>query len=340
MERRQVLKGLAAGVAVGLSAPNIVRAQTTVLTMSSWLPPQSLLYDNLINVWREDIARLTAGRLSIELLEKPLGPPPAHLGLLQESKCDIAYTLHGYTPDRFLRARVGQFSFLGDSFSVSQAFSKVYNDTLNAPEEHPGIEILGLFQHGPGVLMLKDRKIRSAKDFEGLRVRTSGGYIGSVLEDLGAINKPMSPFAVAEALASNEIDGVAFPYEAAPAFKVTDQINYVSEVPGGYYNASWFLGMSAGGVAKVSQQDLKILRDYSRSTIHVLAAKAFDFADYLAKEEIVARGIEVEPANDEVLSTLRQASLRYEQEWDAQLKATGYDGAYALQQTRELTGQS
>lgn len=339
MERRHVLKSMAAGVAVGLSAPSILRAQTTVLSMSSWLPQQSLVHDNLLNVWREEITRITDGRVVIDVLEQPLGPPPAHLSLLEENQCDVAYSLHGYSKDRFLRARVGQFSFLGDAFSVSQAFSKVYGDILNAQEEHPGVELLGLFQHGPGVLMLKNRKIQSAEDFNGLRIRTSGGYIGSVIEDLGAINKPMSPFAVADALDADEIDGVAFPYEAAPAFNLMDKVTYVSEVPGGYYNASWFLGMSQAGIAKVSAQDLEIIRKYSASTSHVLAAKAFDFADYLAKEDMIAGGIEIEPANQNVLEALRNSAQSYEQEWDAELQASGYDGRYALAQTRELTGQ-
>ncbi|MEM7525287.1 MAG: ABC transporter substrate-binding protein, partial [Pseudomonadota bacterium] len=190
MERRTLLKATAASVAA-LSAPGLIKAQTSTYTMSSWLKPGAMT-ENFFDVWREDIASLTNGRVTIEVLPKPLGPPPAHLGILEENRADFAYSLHGYSKDRFLRARVGQFSFLGDAYSVSQAFSKIYREALDAPQEHQGMELLALFQHGPGVLMLKDKKIKSSSDFAGLRIRTSGGYIGSLLEDLGAINKPMS----------------------------------------------------------------------------------------------------------------------------------------------------
>ena len=252
MHRREVIRGGLAGAAA-LASPALVRAQEpTVLRMSSWLPAASLITQNLFEPWADDIPALTDGRVTVELLPKPLGPPPAHLGLVQSGEADLAYSLHGYTQDAFLRARIGQFSFLGDAYSASHAFSKVYGRLLEAKQEHQGMKLLGLFQHGPGVMMLKDKVIETAADFEGLRVRTSGGYIASLLEDLGGVNVPMSPIAVREALIAGEIDGVAFPYEAGPAFNVVDQITFISELPGGYYNATWFLAMSEQAAGRIA----------------------------------------------------------------------------------------
>jgi len=199
LTRRRVLgTGAAAGL---LAAPSVITAQSpVVLRMSSWLQFQGDVVQNLFALWAEDVARVTEGRVVVEFLDGPLGPPPAHLGLVQSGEADVGYSLHGYTDDVFPRARVGQFTGLGDSYSASHAFSRIYRELLNGDEEHTGMKMLGVFQHGPGVLMLKDKVVRGPEDFEGLRIRTSGGAIARLLTQMGAENVPMSPTAVAAAL--------------------------------------------------------------------------------------------------------------------------------------------
>ena len=338
VNRRSVIRG-GVGGALAVAAPAIVRAQDpVVLRLSSWLPPASLITQNLFVLWANDVANITQGRVAVEILPAPLGPPPAHHGLVQSGDADLVYSLHGYTPDFFLRARIGQFSFLGDAYSASHAFSKVYGKLLRAAEEHQQMTLLGLFQHGPGVLMLKDREIKGPGDFEGLKIRTSGGYIASLMEDLGAVNVPMSPLAVREALINGDISGVAFPYEAAPAFNILDQITFISELPGGYYNATWFLGLSDQAAARLDPADLQAIKSFSEETVHVLAAKAFDYADYLGREELVKLGVPIEPTSDELTGLIRDLGTEYEAEWSAELASGGFEGERSLAYTRRITG--
>lgn len=337
-DRRQLLKGGLTS-ALALAAPSLVRAQAPVeLNLSSWLPGASLITQNLFVLWAEEVSTITDGRVKVSFLPQPLGPPPAHLGLVQSGDADVAYSLHGYTQDAFQRARIGQFSFLGDAYSASHAFSKVYGKLLRAEEEHTDMNLLGLFQHGPGTLMLKDKVINGPEDYQGLRIRTSGGYIASLMEDLGAINVPMSPIAVREALINGELDGVAFPYEAGPAFNVVDQITFISELPGGYYNATWFLGLSKAAAARVDPADLETITAYSKDTVHVLAAKAFDYADYLGREAFVERGVPIEPTSTEVTEHIRAIGTEYENQWSAELAKAGFEGERSLAYTRRITG--
>lgn len=338
INRRAFVKTAGAAAAATVANPAVLRAQERVLTFSSWLPAASLVAQNFTDVWVEDVNRLTAGRVRIEVLERPLGPPPAHYDLLKSGGTDIAYTIHGYSKDLFERAAVGQFSFLGDTYSISHAFSKVYGDTLDAAAEHEGVRLLSLFQHGPGALMLKDKRIRTPDDFKGLRLRTSGGYVGALMADLGAENVPMSPTAVRAALEEGRIDGVAFPYEAGPAFGIMDQITSVSDLPGGYYNATWFLGMSEAAAERISAEDLSIIERYSAETAHVLAAKAFDYADYLGREEFKTRAIQIDPAPPEVIARVKEVGGTYEADWSRRLSDAGYDGAEALAYLRRSTG--
>ncbi len=335
---RRVFLGTLLGAGSIFGAPGIVRAQsTTKLSFSSWLPDASLITQNLFKVWAENVEKVTEGRVAIEFLAKPLGPPPAHLELVQGGDTDIAYSLHGYTQDLFARAQIGQFSFLGDAYGASHAFSKVYGKLLKAREEHKEMELLGLFQHGPGVIMLKDKIIRGPEDYKGLKLRTSGGYIAALVEDLGAENVPMSPTEVRQALTDGVIDGVAFPYEAGPAFNIVDQISFISELPNGYYNATWFLGMSRKATQKISPEDLALIKKYSADTVHALAAKAFDYADYLGKQSFQDAGTIVEETSADIVEHIKNLSLRHEQSWEANLDGQGYDGKRALAFTRRIT---
>ena len=335
-DRRKFLKTLTVTTGA-LAAPSVLRAAPANLIFSSWLAPPSPVRQNLFEVWADEIPSITDGRVEVTLLQEALAPPPGHLGLLRENKADIAYALHGYSPGEFQRSQIGQFSFLGDAYSASHAFSKVYGQLLDAEKEHTGMELLGLFQHGPGVLMLKDKRVESPEDYRGLRIRTSGGYIGNLIEDLGGTHVPMSPTAVRQAFIDGIIDGVAFPYEGAVNFNIADQITFISEIPNGYYNATWFLGLSQEAASRIEERDLAAIKEFSAQTVHVLAAKTFDYVDYVSKEELEAGGIEILKASPEVIGHIKGLASNYEQQWAEALTAEGYDGARALAFTRRMT---
>lgn len=337
LDRRSFVKTLALGAGASLAAPGLLRAQTATLTLSSWLPRNGLIYENMMAPLIEEITAATGGALQVETLEKPLGPPPAHLDLLRGGQTDLAYSLHGYTQGEFERAKIGQFSFLGDAYSVSNAFSRVYGELLQAETEHPGMKLLGLFQHGPGVLMLKGKRIDTPADFKGLKIRTSGGYIAELVTNFGAENVPMSPTDVRQALIDGAIDGVMFPYEGALAFNLMDQITYVSELSGGYYNATWFMGMSEAAVQRIGPDLAEAVAQKSRETVHLLAAKAFDYADYVVKQDMIKAGVEIAPVTEEVAAFVKTYADQFEADWAGRLQAEGFDGQKALTFTRRIT---
>ncbi|MHA3913231.1 type 2 periplasmic-binding domain-containing protein [Halovulum sp. GXIMD14793] len=337
LHRRSFLRTTGLGLAGTLAAPAILRAQPLQLSMADWAAPR--IGENMGAPWREEIERLTDGRVVINAVPPP-GPPPAMLDFLQENKLDVSYSIHGYEgPDHFLRARVGQFSFLGDGYSASQAFNKVYGKLLDGWDEHTefNVETLGVFQHGPGVLMLRNKEIRGPEDYAGLKLRVPGGYISNLLQDLGVEPIPTSPTEVRDKLQSGEIDGVAFPVSGANAFKSVDQITSVAQMPGGYYNATFFMAMSKSAAERIGPADMEIIRNYSRQTLHVLAAKAFDYDDYLEEQVLRDRGVTFFDADDAHIAFIKEKADAYEKKWAEQVAAQGYQGEKALAFTRRLT---
>ncbi|MGG7567019.1 TRAP transporter substrate-binding protein DctP [Rhodovulum sp. DZ06] len=338
IDRRSALAAGAAAAAM-LAAPGVLRAAPREMLINNWLPQQHLVPDLVLTEWSQMIERRTEGRVTFRFSETPMGPPPAAYGIIAENKADVTFALHGYSgDDAFKRSQVGQFSFLGDSYSATQAFSSVYWDLLDPQAEHQEIKLLSAFQHGPGFLFLKNRSIRGPEDFRGLRLRTSGGYISRLLQELGAETVPMPPFKAREAMEAGAIDGVAFPYEGGLSFGIVDQTTEVSELPGGYYNATWFLGMSPKAWDDLGRRDRRVVQQVSREFVPLLAAKSFDFVDHKGRTLFEERGVALTRAPDEVEQLIRTRGGAYEQSWIQEVAAQGYRGEWALKRMRQMTG--
>lgn len=328
---------LLSGMAV-LCTPAVLRAAPRVLRVNTWLPRAHPVPKYVIDELAPVFEQVTNGRVTLEYLPENAGPPPRQIDMLREGTFDLGYSLHGYSgAGAFTRARIGQFSFLGDAYSASNVFSEIYTSDLAAAEEHEGVQLLGVFQHGPGQLFLKGRSVRGPEDFQGLRLRSSGGYIAQLLGDLGAQPIAMPPSKVREAMADGSIDGVMFPWEGGASFGILDQTTEIVELEGGFYNASWFLAMNPTAWGDLEEQDRAAVAQISAEYVHVLAAKAFDFADFEGRELFRNAGRPIIAASAELTEHVRTVGALYEQEWIGTVAAEGYDGGAALTEMRRRT---
>ncbi len=325
-------------VGTGLSAQAVWAEE---LVMSSWLPPQHPVVAGIMQPWADAVAEATEDRVTVRFLPKPLGPPPAHFDLAVDGVADITYGLHSFTKDdRFLRSRIGQFSFLGDSAeTTSVAYWNVYNDTLDAQSEHEGVKLLGLFVHGPGMFHNNQRQIETPEDFAGLKIRTPGGYIADLSTDLGITTQFMGPGQVFEKLSTGVIDGVTFPVEALQAFKLTDHITHSMNIPGGMYNTSWFLVMNEDRWDDISEADQAAIEAVSGAALAAMAGKTWDAADAEGADYTAGTSVVVYDAPDAVLEAIRGFAANHEAAWAEAVSEGGFDGAAALADLRSQTGQ-
>lgn len=330
-----------AGAIVGASmlAPTVALADTT-LALSSWLPPRHPIVVNAIKPWAKEVKEVTEGRVTVRILAKPLGAPPAHFDIAADGIADITYGLHSFTTDdRFERSRIGQFSFIGDdAVTGSTAFWNVYSGQLDAQAEHEGVKLLGLFVHGPGVLHNNVRKIQSADDIQGQKIRVPGGYISDLMSDLGAETLFMSSGEVFEKLSRGVIDGVTFTYEALTAFKLTDDLKYAMKVPGGLYNTTWFLVMNEGAWEGISEADRTAIEAISGAAFAERVGAAWNMADEKALVKIDEAGIEITAAPAPLLESIKSIAAKHETAWADAIADDGYDGIAALKAIREQTG--
>ena len=96
-------RALNAALAVaGLATCTQVLAQNNVtLTASSWLPPTHTLSVTQAK-WCSEVAKATSDRVKCNILPKAVSAPPGTFDAVRDGLADISYTVHGYTPGRFV----------------------------------------------------------------------------------------------------------------------------------------------------------------------------------------------------------------------------------------------
>lgn len=329
---------LAGGLTGGLAATATMAEE---LVLSSWLPPQHPVVVGVVQPWAEQVEEVTEGRVTVRILPRPMGPPPAHFDLAADGDADIVYGLHSFTRDnRFLRSRIGQFSFLGDdAVATSRAYWNVYTNDLDAAAEHEGTHLLSLWVHGPGMFHNNQRAIETTEDFAGLKIRVPGGYVSELVADLGATTQFMGPGEVYERLSTGVIDGVTFPIEALNAFNLAEHVTHSMTVPGGLYNTSWFMVMNEDRWADLSEEDQAAISEISGAALAELAGEVWNAADERGLADANAAGVAIAPANDAVMARVTELANAAEAAWAEALQEQGFDGVAALTALREQAAE-
>ena len=89
-------------------------AAQTVLTLSSWVPPTHAL-TIAQKEWCDLVAQKANGKIKCNQLPRGVAAPPGTIDAIKNGLADVSFTVHGYTPGRFVLTQMAEFPFLGDS---------------------------------------------------------------------------------------------------------------------------------------------------------------------------------------------------------------------------------
>ncbi len=275
---RKVLS--AAAIAAMLSIGASASAQETVLTMSSWLPPSHPIVEGMMKPWAEAVEEATEGRVVVQILDAPLGPPPAHFDLAADGIVELTYGVHGYTPGRFTLTQISELPFLAnDATSLSVAYWRLHESTLAEFGEHRGVKVLGVFTHGPGYLWSTGGAVTPIEGTAGAKIRVAGAISQQIIEALGMVPVQAPAPQSYEILSSGVADGVVFPGESITFFRLDSLITQGLRVEGGLYNVSFFFVMNEDAFDSLSEADQAAIEELSGEAFARVAGAAWDAAD-------------------------------------------------------------
>lgn len=309
-------------------------AQVT-LTASTWVPPSHALSMTQVD-WCNQVTEATAGRVRCNVLAKAVTAPPGTFDAVRDGLADLSFSVHGYTPGRYILTQVAEVPFLGDSAeSTSVAYQRVHERHLAKLAEHKGMRVITVFTHGPGMIINTKKVINSMTDMDGLKFRVGGGMVNEIGKVMG-VNVTLRPAPQSyELLSSGVMDGVFFPAESVESFKLEKLVKHRTTFPGGLYNTSFAFVMNEGAWKKISAADQAAITKLSGEYAARLFGRAWDKADRLGAAFMQANGVEHTVANKAFTEQVRSKTEALERKWVADAKAKGLaNGEQVLRELR------
>jgi len=316
----------AAVFGAGILAAASASAQV-VLTTSSWLPPSHTLSQSQAK-WCEEVAAATSKRVRCNILPKAVVAPPGTFDAVRDGVADLSYSVHGYTPGRYVLTQMAELPFLGDSAEAnSVAYQRVYDRHLAKSGEHKGLKVIAVFTHGPGIVFNTKKPLNSLADLQGLKFRVGGGMVNEIGKALGA-NVTLKPAPESyELLTSGVMDGVFFPAESIEAFKIDKVIKHKTTFPGGLYNTSFAFVMNEGTWNKIPKADQEAINKLSGEYAARLFGRGWDSVDRRSNAFMQTAGVVNTLAAKSFVEEIRGKTAPLEQKWVADAKAKGLTNA-------------
>jgi TRAP-type C4-dicarboxylate transport system substrate-binding protein len=331
---RNVRVLLAVLICAALAVPATARAQTTTLTMSSWVSPQHHLTAVVLQGWANEVEKVTNGRVKFQMLPKHPSAPPGTFDAVRDGLVDLSYVTASYTPARHILPLMAELPGAGDTALVnSVAYSRMHWRHFDKVGEYKGVKLLGVFTHGPGQMFTK-RPIATIADLQGLKIRTGGGVAEAVAKALGtsAFVKP-APESY-ELLKGGVADGVFFPLESIVSFKLETVLEQATLFPGGMYSSAFGFFMNEDKWNKLPKQDQDAIAKISGEHVARLAGASWDEADKKGLEALKKSGVKIVSAPPALVAEVQKRSAPIIDDWITKASAKGIDAAKVLAEFR------
>src|SRR5215470_14789669 len=129
-----------------LAAAPAALAQTTTLTMSSWVSPQHHLTAVVLQGWANEVEKATNGRVKLQMLPKHPSAPPGTFDAVRDGLVDVSYVTASYTPARHVLPLLAELPGGGTTSVInSVAYSRIHWKYLQQAGEYKGVKLLAVF---------------------------------------------------------------------------------------------------------------------------------------------------------------------------------------------------
>lgn len=322
---------IAASAAIAIGLASNAMAEEIVLRYSEWLPSTYFMNERALRDYFKDIEKVTEGRVKVEISASPYGPPPRNYQMTVDGIADMTWGLHGYTPGSFLFSEMIELPGLStNAVADSVAYWRVFKKFFLPTGVHPGVHTLTVHTHPPGQLFNSVRPIAAPADFNGLKIRSTNSGVAEALTLLGATPVGIPVTGMHDALSKGIVDGVTLTDEAIYNFNIASMIKYELVVPGGLYNASFFLVVNQAKWDQISEADQKAISDISGEVLARRIGTVWQEEQDQATDKAIADGIKILNADGEFLAFITERLSELEVNWLAKAKEAGFDGAAAL----------
>ncbi|REC54869.1 C4-dicarboxylate ABC transporter [Rhodosalinus sediminis] len=335
---RRGLMGLAGAAALGLGLAGGAAAQEVTLRLHHFLPAQSAVPSQILDVWADRVEAESDGRIEVQRFPAMQlgGTPPELIDQAIDGIADVVWTVVGYTPGRFPSTEVFELPFfVEDARAASYAFWKLHEERM-AESEFADVEILGTWVHGPGMFHT-DTPVRAPSDLDGMKIRGGSRLVNELLTRVGAEPVGMPVPAVPEALSKGVIDGTTIPWEVTSSLRIPELVEHHTEFEGpGLYTLTFVLAMNKARYESLPEDLQAVVDANSRLDFSVFAGGTQAAADAPAREMAVEAGNEIVTLSAEETQVWIDRAQPVYDSWIAGMEEDGKDGQALIDAARAL----
>lgn len=303
----------------------------TILRVGTWLPPTNPQNSEVWATWSQWVEEATEGRVKVKL-EYGLGHPKSLFSMVEDGVIDAAFSVNGYLPGRFRLDIMAELPGLSNNAeAASVALWRTHQKYFADQGEFDGLELLGLFVHGPGQIYSR-KPIQSLADLHGMKMRIGGGVMGTIAERLECTAVQAPAPKVYEMMQQGVVDGVFLPLLEQKYLRLNEVTSHIVTIPGGFYASSFSFFANPEFMENLEPRDREAIRRVSGEKLSALAGRTWANADQTGYEAARASGVQITELTetDPMTVEIRSLLADMEDQWVKQIADTGVDAKAAL----------
>ncbi|MCC0079390.1 MAG: TRAP transporter substrate-binding protein [Rhodobacter sp.] len=297
------------GLGLALLASTTLGASAQTLRFSSMIPSGHPYTTRVIQVWADNVAEATDGRVTIEFLPAMVGSPTTQLEVVEDGLADVSFINPGYWPGRTDLLGIAEAPTMSArSPAASVATWRFYQNELRPAGVLSEVHVVMVGVSTPGALFTLGDPITSAEQMQGMKVRNPLPVTRIMLEGLGAvpISRPASE--AYELMSSGIVDGSLAGLESVIPFHYPDIVHSFTTFEGGLYNPTLAVIMNLDAWESISEEDRAAIDAVSGESLALLSGNVLqDVADN-AFNTLTEQGIAHAEADEAFVAAVRQAS--------------------------------
>ena len=338
--RAVLAAGLGAALAPAALAQQPVAQKPVTLKFHTFMAPQSNVWLSMHTPWMDKVEKESGGRIRFERYPAmQLGGTARDLfDQVRDGVVDVIWTLPGYTPGRFPRIEVFELPFM---MTNAEATSRAYWEYVQtyARDEFKDVHLIAVNVHGPGVLHMRDRQVRSVEDLKGLKMRGPSRFVTRMLGALGATPVGMPLPQIPDALSKGVINGAVIPWEVVPSVKVNELARYHAEFApeaGALYTATFVMAMNRKKYESLPPELKKVIDDNSGMATSAWLGKTQQGNDPKGRQSAETPRNTIYTLSSETAAAFRTAAADVADEWVREMNGKGHDGQALLDAAKAL----
>jgi TRAP-type C4-dicarboxylate transport system substrate-binding protein len=216
--------GLVAILLAASASPSLAQEKIT-LRLADSLPSGHIIHELVAKPFMELVTKATNGQVSFQHFpSEQLGKAKDMAQLTAMGVADLAYIVPSYSSDKFPLTAVGELPGIFETeCQGSLAFYKISHNggILETKEFAPNQlrPLVTIALPAYQIQLASSRVVKSAKDLEGLKIRTTGGAMDLMMRSIGGVPVRMAAPEIYESLTRGTLDGVIFSYQSSVSYE-------------------------------------------------------------------------------------------------------------------------